>query len=223
MKLSKFLATSVVATSCVLFSASSMAAHPCVSEWTKASNAFKKFESPASKIICVGIGALTTPAGSAACIAAYESGKATAKKYAAAYKKNTSDSGKIGPRGCAPNTSYTGTVLSERTFHCTPSDQRHVTVDFDITGGKGNKPLTVDVCFIDSKGKLKHHKAYTFNGAKKNTGKGFKTTFKGKAGLIPMVYLHKQTGINGYKYKLKTTYSGGEPLVVKDSRKRAKS
>lgn len=204
--------------SLALIPAMANAGNPCKSQWSKASGAFKKFESPASKIVCLGVGVVTTPAGSIACIKSYESGKATAQKMAKQYNANINDSGKIGPRGCAPDIRYKGTVLSERTFHCVPSSERHITVDFKLTGGKAKKPLTVDVCFIDGNGNSKFHRSYSYSGAKSNVGKGFKKTYKGKAGMIPMIYLHKQTGVNGYKYTLKTSFSGGEPKVVKDSR-----
>lgn len=205
----------VLVCTALLAMSTNASANPCKSTWQKLNSNFKALGPMARDLGCVA--AASASDGSVDAKTCQKTVNDVTKEiniWAKKYNSVNTNQGKIGPRGCVPATNYTGTVLAERTFVCTPVLEKNWKLNFSVTGGKGKKDLKVDVCLIDGKGNAKVHRNQVFKGAKKSKGKSFKSGyFKNATGLIPVIYLHKKAGVNGYKYKLKGTEKGGKPKL----------
>lgn len=210
--------TTVLSGLCLALSFGPALANPCTSQWQALTGTFKALAPLGAMLICN-----TQDTDPQVCVDNYEDAKAEIEQWKAAHNSVNAGPGHIGPRGCAPTYDYSGNVKAERVFVCTPVVERRWKLDFEITGGKGNRPLTVDVCLVDGEtGQAVRHFTQTFDGARDSVGMTFdkKTYFKA-TGLIPMIYLHKQVGTRGYRYSLSVDEANGEPRAIELARMNA--
>ncbi len=178
-------------------------ANPCKSHFQKVGQALRAVGPPIVELLCNAIP--KDEAAKADCLKTWTQAKSKVASLSKAYNKNAG-SAKMGPRGLGFGTWYTGTLLAERVFIGPPLTWARWDFKLEVTGGKWKKGWKVDVCLVDAKGNAKHHAYKNFTGAKSGT-KWSWTKSKGAYGLRPMVYLHKGTGTNGVKFRLRSQQS----------------
>jgi hypothetical protein len=204
----------------LVFLALIMAAQPrtaaadCRSTWQKLGDAFQRLSPVLQLPICKIINK-SDPVAAQKCVDDYLKKKAEIEDIVRTYNTGAT-SEKVGPRGLGFNYWYTGNLLAERLFVGPPTASDTATFNFEGTGGSGQAPFTVTICWVDLNGnQVKEPVARTFTN---NSGR-WNTSFSGVFDLRPMVFLkNSRISTMGHKYKLRMDVSSTEPAVVRAAR-----